>query len=87
MTDLEVLVENTLLPAVVTNLADSTIAAFVRDSGGRVHFLLVASLVAEITASLVTVVSVDGRDLRDFAGDSFELGFYGFAYPDYYPYD
>ena len=34
-------------------------AALVRDSGGRVHFLLVASLVAEITAALVTVVSVD----------------------------
>ena len=34
-------------------------AALVRDSGGRVHFLLVASLVAEITAALVTVVPVD----------------------------
>ena len=28
-----------------------------------------------------------GRDFRDFAGDSFDLGFYGFGYPDYYPYD
>jgi Putative peptidoglycan binding domain len=56
---LEVLVEDTLLSVVVTNLADSPTAALVRDSGGRVHFLLVASLVAEITAALVTVVSVD----------------------------
>jgi hypothetical protein len=27
------------------------------------------------------------RDFRDFAGDSFDLRFYGFGYPDYYPYD
>ena len=51
--------EDTLLSVVVTNLADSPTAALVRDSGGRVHFLLLASLVAEITAALVTVVSVD----------------------------
>jgi hypothetical protein len=56
---LEVLVEDTLLSVMVTNLADSPTAALVRDSGGRVHFLLVASLVAESTAALVTVVSVD----------------------------
>jgi hypothetical protein len=52
-------VEDTLLSVVVTNLADSPAAALVRDSGGAVHFLLVASQVAEITAALVTVVSVD----------------------------
>ena len=28
-----------------------------------------------------------GRDFRDFAGNSFDLAFYGFGYPDYYPYD
>src|ERR1700674_3957073 len=38
--------------AVVTHLADSPAAAFVRDSAGRGDFLL-------ITAVLVTVVSVD----------------------------
>jgi len=52
-------VEDTLLSVVVTNLADSPTAALFRDSGGRVDFLLVASLVAEITGALVTVVSVD----------------------------
>jgi len=51
-------VEDTLLSVVVTNLADSPAAALVRDRG-RVHFLLVASQVAEITAALVTLVSVD----------------------------
>jgi hypothetical protein len=88
VTDLEVLVEDTLLSVVVTNLADSPTAALVRDSGGRVHFLLVASLVAEITAALVTVVPVDA--VATFAilpGTLFDLGLYGFGYPDYYPYD
>ena len=42
--------------AVVTHLADSPAAALVRDSAGRGDFLLVA----EITAALVTVASVDG---------------------------
>ena len=56
VTDLEVLVEDTLLSVVVvTDSADSPAAALVRDSGGREDFLLVA----EITAALVTVVSVD----------------------------
>ena len=41
--------------AVVTHLADSPAAALVRDSTGRGDFILVA----EITAALVTVVSVD----------------------------
>jgi len=41
--------------AVVTHLADSPAAALVRDSAGRGDFLLVA----EITAALVIVVSVD----------------------------
>src|ERR1700675_4212981 len=41
--------------AVVTHLADSPAAALVRDSAGRGDFLLVA----EITAVLVAVVSVD----------------------------
>jgi hypothetical protein len=48
--------EDTLLSVVVvTDLADSPAAALVEDSGGREDFLLVA----EITAALVTVVSVD----------------------------
>ena len=48
--------EDTLLSvAVVTHLADSPAAALVRDSAGRGDFLLVA----EITAALVTVASVD----------------------------
>jgi hypothetical protein len=41
--------------AVVTHLADSPAAALVRDSAGPGDFLLVA----EITAALVTVASVD----------------------------
>ena len=56
-------VEETLLSGVVvtdsvvlTHLADSPA---VRDSPGRGNFLLVDFLVAEITAALVTVVSVD----------------------------
>ena len=69
-------------------MADSPTAALVRDSGERVHFLLVASLVAEITAALVAVVSVDAvATFVDFAGDSFDLGFYGLGYLDYYPHD
>ena len=49
--------EDTLLSvAVVTHLADSPA---VLDSAGRGDFLLVDFLVAEITAALVTVVSVD----------------------------
>ena len=27
------------------------------------------------------------RRFRDFDGDSFDFGFYGFGYPDYYPYN
>jgi hypothetical protein len=60
-------VEDTLLSVVVvtdsvvvTHLADSPAVALVRDSAGRGDFLLVDFLVAEITAALVTVVSVDG---------------------------
>ena len=53
VTDLAGEVEDTLLSVVVvTHLADSPAAAFVRDSAGRGDFLL-------ITAVLVTVVSVD----------------------------
>ena len=59
VTDSEVLVEDTILSVAVTNLADSPTAASFRDSGGRVDFLLVASVVAEITAALLTMVSVD----------------------------
>src|ERR1700692_4958622 len=44
---------------VITHLADSPAAALVRDSAGRGDFLLVDFLVAEITATLVSVVSVD----------------------------
>jgi|SRR5271165_826750 len=61
VTDLEV--EETLLSVVVvtdsvvlTHLADSPA---VRHSAGRGDFLLVDFLAAEITATLVTVVSVD----------------------------
>ena len=61
VTDLAGEAEDTLLSvvvvtdsAVVTHLADSPAAALVRDSAGRGDFLLVA----EITAVLVTVVSV-----------------------------
>jgi hypothetical protein len=62
VTDLAGEAEDTLLSvvvvtdsAVVTHLADSPAAALVRDSAGRGDFLLVA----EITAALVTVASVD----------------------------
>src|ERR1700736_401656 len=61
VTDLAGEVEDTLLSVVVvTHLADSPAVALVRDSAGRGDFLLVDFLVAEITAALVTVVSVDG---------------------------
>ena len=61
-------VEDTLLSVVVvTHLADSPVVALVRDSAGRGDFLLVDFLVAEITAALVTVVSVDGIATRAFA--------------------
>jgi hypothetical protein len=57
VTDLEGEVEDTLSSVVVvTHLADSPA---VLDSAGRGDFLLVDFLVAEITAALVTVVSVD----------------------------
>src|ERR1700676_1017770 len=63
VTDLEGAVEDTLLSVVVvtdsvvvTPLADSRA---VLDSAGCGDFLLVDFLVAEITAALVTVVSVD----------------------------
>src|ERR1700688_3537734 len=60
VTDLAGEVEDTLLSVVVvTHLADSAAVALVRDSAGRGEFLLVDFLVAEITAALVTVVSVD----------------------------
>jgi hypothetical protein len=61
VTDLAGEAEDTLLSvvvvtdSVVTHLADSPAAALVRDSAGRGDFLLVA----EITAALVTVASVD----------------------------
>ena len=62
VTDLAGEAEDTLLSvvvvtdsAVVTHLADSPAAALVRDSAGPEDFLLVA----EITATLVTVASVD----------------------------
>jgi len=62
VTDLAGEAEDTLLSVVVvtdsgvvTHLADSPAAALVRDSGGRGDFFLVA----EITAALATVVSVD----------------------------
>ena len=57
VTDLEGEVEDTLFSVVVvTHLADSPA---VLDSAGRGNFPLVDFLVAEITAALVTVVSVD----------------------------
>ena len=61
VTDLAGEAEDTLLSvvvvtdSVVTHLADSPAAALVRDSAGPGDFLLVA----EITAALVTVASVD----------------------------
>ena len=56
VTDLAGEGEDTLLAlAVVTHLADSPAAAFVRDSAGRADFLLLT----EIMVVLVTVVSVD----------------------------
>ena len=94
VTDLAGEVEDTLLSVVVvTHLADSPAVALVRDSAGRGDFLLVDFLVAEITAALVTVVSVDAIAtfaivaFAVFDGDSFDFGFDGFGYPDYYPYD
>src|ERR1700738_227 len=60
VTDLAGEVEDTLLSVVVvTHLAGSPAVALVRDSAGRGDFLLVDFLVTEITAALVTVVSVD----------------------------
>jgi hypothetical protein len=60
VTDLAGEVEDALLSVVVvTHLADSPTVALVRDSAGRGDFLLVDFLVAEITAALATVVSVD----------------------------
>lgn len=59
VTDLAREVEDTVLSVVVTHLADSLAAAFVRDSAGRGDLLLVDFLGAEIEAALVTVVSVD----------------------------
>ena len=56
VTDLAGEAEDTLLSVlVVADSADSPAAALVRDSAGRGDFLLVA----EITAALVTVASVD----------------------------
>ena len=56
VTDLAEEAEDTLLSVVVvTHLADSPAAALVRDSARLGDFILVA----EITAALVTVVSVD----------------------------
>src|ERR1700692_4379059 len=63
VTDLEGAVEGTLLSVVV--VTDSGVfthwaaSPAVLDSAGRGDFLLVDFLVAEITAALVTVVSVD----------------------------
>jgi hypothetical protein len=66
VTDLAAEVEDTLLSVavvtdsvLVTHLADSPAVALARDSAGRGGFPLVDFLVAEITAALVTVVSVD----------------------------
>jgi hypothetical protein len=59
VTDLAGEVEDTLLSVVVTHLADSPAVALVRDSARRGDFLLVDFLIAEITAALLTVVSVD----------------------------
>jgi hypothetical protein len=57
VTDLAAEVEDTRFSVVVvTHLADSPA---VLDSAGRGYLLLVEFLVAEITAALVTVVSVD----------------------------
>src|ERR1700730_3259922 len=50
--------ENTLLPVLVTHLADSPVVALVRDSAGRGDILLVDFLVAKITVALVIVASV-----------------------------
>jgi hypothetical protein len=58
VTDLGGEVEDTLLPVVVTHLADSLAEAFVRDSAGRGDLLLVDFLGAEMKAALA-VVSVD----------------------------
>ena len=59
VTDLAGEVEDTLLPVVVTHLADSLAEAFVRDSAGRGDLLLVEFLGAEVEAALATVVFVD----------------------------
>jgi hypothetical protein len=83
--------EDTLLSVVVTDsvvltrLADSPGAASVQDSGGRGNFL--AFLVAGIAAALGDRgFRGRGRNFRDFDGDAFGSGFYGFGYPYYYPY-
>jgi hypothetical protein len=77
---LEVLVEDTLLSVVVTNLADSPAAALVRDSGGRGAFSS-GSFSGRRDHGGFGDRGFRGRDFRDFAGDSFKLGFYGFEYP------
>ncbi len=55
VTGLEVLAEETLLSVVVTNLADSPTAALVRDSGGRVDFLLVPQIFDFFRGSILGV--------------------------------
>jgi hypothetical protein len=78
---LEVLVEDTLLSVVVTNLADSPAAALVRDRGTRAFSSVSFSGRRDHGGFGDHGFRGRGRDLRDFAGDSFELGFYGFEYP------
>ena len=74
--------EDTLLSVVVTNLADSPAAALVRDSGGRGAFSSGSFSGRRDHGGFGDPgFRGRGRDLRDFAGDSFELGFYGFEYP------
>jgi hypothetical protein len=78
---LEVLVEDTLLSVVVTNLADSPAAALVRDRGTRALSSGSFSGRRDHGGFGDRGFRGRGRDLRDFAGDSFKLGFYGFEYP------
>ena len=91
VTDLAGEAEDTLLSVVVTDsvvltrLADSPGGASVQESGGRGNFL--AFLVRGDRGHFGDRgFRGRGRDFRDFDGDSFGFGFYGFGYPYNYPY-
>jgi hypothetical protein len=74
--------------AVVAHLTDSPAGAFVTDSAGRGDFFLVANHGRFVDRGFRgRDRDFRGRRFRDFDGDFFDFGFYGFGYPDYYQYN